>query len=310
MHTDPGAVLEVFHLLRFEWIDTLASRHYSGSTIESYNRELEFWAAHLAREGVAFQDVSPDFIEAWMKKLRREERKAATMIRKLAVLRGFYKWMKRKGTVMENPFEGVGGIRREKKIPEFLEESEVSNLIQTAALGVTNNRCHAGRNRAMLEVIYATGCRASELCGIDLADLLFEQGVVRIRKGKGKKERLVPIGRSAIEAIHAYLPQRTAQLGRNQTPFETALFISQRGRMTRSGVKDLFKLLRRKMGVKKRVYAHLLRHSFATHLHNRGVDIRDLQELLGHELISTTQMYTHVQMDRLKKVYDKAHPRA
>ena len=188
--------------------------------------------------------------------------------------------------------------KQEKHLPLFLTEEEVSKLIE-AALPKDERGL---RDRAILETFYSTGIRISELAGLSIEDIDFIGGIVKVM-GKGKKERLVPIGERAIASIRAYLDSRKKQA-------DTLFLNKSKKRITTRGIRNIVRKYIRNAGIKQGVSPHTFRHSFATHLLNRGADLRSVQELLGHANLSTTQIYTHLTTDRLKSVYDKAHPRA
>jgi integrase/recombinase XerC len=207
--------------------------------------------------------------------------------------------------VAANPVRQIRTPRLDMKLPSFLEEDEVTRILEATTGDTFIDR----RDRALLETLYGGGLRVSEATGLALADLQFDQGFAVVR-GKGGKERLAPLGSHAAQAIEAYLPERAALLERLMSGAE-ALFLNKNG--TRLDVRSVRRILNRRAalgGLRKAVTPHTLRHSFATHLLNRGADLRAVQELLGHENLTTTQIYTHVTTHRLKEVYDRAHPRA
>jgi site-specific recombinase XerD len=204
----------------------------------------------------------------------------------------------REGFLKTNPILSVSSPKLDKHLPQFLTEEEVSRLIESSL-----PRDEMGlRDRAILETFYSTGMRISELVSLSQEDLDFIGGVVKL-KGKGKKERIAPIGDKAISSLRDYLEKRKKQT--------SAVFLNKRGvRITDRGVRNIVGKYLKVSGMKKGVSPHTLRHSFATHLLNRGADLRTVQELLGHANLSTTQIYTHLTTEKLKSVYDKAHPRA
>jgi integrase/recombinase XerC len=204
----------------------------------------------------------------------------------------------RESFLKTNPLLGVSSPRQEKHLPAFLTEEEVCRLIEASLA-----KDEAGlRDRAILETFYSCGLRISELVGLNLDDIDFIGGIIKVR-GKGKKERIVPIGDHAISAIRGYLDRRKKE--------SDALFLNQRGkRITDRGIRNIVSKYLRISGIRQGISPHTLRHSFATHLLNRGADLRTVQELLGHANLATTQIYTHLTTEKLKNVYDKAHPRA
>jgi site-specific recombinase XerD len=227
------------------------------------------------------------------------------MARMLACLRTFYDYFLRRGGVDVNPVRQVRTPRLDKKLPSFLDEAEVVRLLESTTGDSFTDR----RDRALLETIYGGGLRVSEATGLDLVDLQLDQGFAVVR-GKGGKERLAPLGSGAARTIEEYLPERAVRVEKLMSGV-VALFINKNG--TRLNVRSVRRILDRRAAlaaIRKPVTPHTLRHSFATHLLNRGADLRAVQELLGHANLTTTQIYTHVTTHRLKEVYDQAHPRA
>ena len=220
------------------------------------------------------------------------------MARHLSTLRSFFKFLVREGFLKNNPLLSVASPKIEKHLPSFLTEEETVRLIEASC-----PKNESGlRDRAILETFYSSGLRISELVGLNLDDVDFIGGIIKVR-GKGKKERIVPVGDKALQSLREYLNKRKKQT--------QSLFLNKRGtRITDRGVRGIVAKYIRISGMKQRISPHTLRHSFATHLLNRGADLRTVQELLGHASLSTTQIYTHLTTERLKSVYDKAHPRA
>lgn len=235
--------------------------------------------------------------------LRSSGLSARSVARSVHALRGFYRYAVREGLIEGDPMENLQAPRAFKALPRCLTPSQVEALLAApdvgAALGL--------RDRAILELMYATGLRASELIGLKPADLDMQVGLLTCF-GKGRKERLVPMGRVARQWVERYLERARPGLVRGATP---ELFVSQRGRrLTRMGLWGLVRRHAVSAGVERVLTPHVLRHSFATHLLEHGADLRALQAMLGHADISTTQIYTHVSRERLRKVYDQFHPRA
>ncbi|MDD5255791.1 MAG: tyrosine recombinase XerC, partial [Candidatus Omnitrophica bacterium] len=205
------------------------------------------------------------------------------------------------GYLKANPATSISTPKVQKYLPSFMTEEEVIRVIESVLPKDAGDEL-ALRDRAALETFYSSGVRISELVGLDQEDVDFIAGVMKVR-GKGKKERLVPVGEHALSAVRAYLESRKKET--------QAVFLNKNGRrITARGMRNVVKKYIRLAGVKPGVSAHTFRHSFATHLLNRGADLRSVQELLGHANLSTTQVYTHLTTDKLKSVYDKAHPRA
>ncbi len=229
----------------------------------------------------------------------------ATVARKLATLRSFYKYLIRSGHIESNPMSSVRTPKQEKKLPRFLEYEEVKRLLETPPL----DTWLGSRDRAILEVLYSTGIRVSELVALNMDDIDFLGEVVHVR-GKGKKERIAPISSSALQTIQHYMEFRNKRSQNNENFDMKVLFVNKHGRRlsTRSVRRKMDKYLKI-AGLDPNISPHTLRHSFATHMLNNGADLRSVQELLGHQSLSTTQVYTHLTTSKLKEVYDNAHPR-
>lgn len=229
---------------------------------------------------------------------------ASTVHRKTASLRSFYKHLRREDLIADDPTAGLATPRRSKKLPNVLNQAEVSRLL-AAPVG---DSAQTYRDRAILEVMYACGLRASEVIGLEMTDIDTYEGMLRAR-GKGSKERIVPLGRQAINALDGYLRVGRPELVKGRS--EKALFLNFRGRrLTRQGLYKIVQGHARAAGIEDRMSPHTLRHSFATHLLAGGCDLRAVQEMLGHADVATTQMYTHLTGQQLRDVYYAAHPRA
>jgi integrase/recombinase XerC len=225
-----------------------------------------------------------------------------TIARKLASLRSFFKFLYREGLIKNNPISAISTPKLDKKLPVVLDVDKVARLVQSPP----DDTPEGSRDRAMLETLYSTGMRVSELVGLDIGDIDFISEVVKVL-GKGSKERLIPIGRPAVDAIRRYLDKRK----KRRVKENDAVFLNKSGRrLTDRSVRRVLDKYIRMTSIMEHVSPHSMRHSFATHLLDRGADLRSVQELLGHMNLSTTQIYTHVTMERLKSAYDKAHPRA
>src|ERR1051326_1424141 len=239
--------------------------------------------------------------------LNQQGKSRASVLLKLSALRSFFRWMIRNGELKKNPMSGLVSPKRERKLPKFLSVTEMVKLLDAPMELLKQeilDRITALRDRAMLETIYSTGLRIHELVGLNNEDLDALGETLRVR-GKGKKMRLDPIGEPAIRAIQEY------QKIEGNTQRTAPIFLNNRsGRLTPRRVQQLLKRYLITANLDPDITPHTLRHSFATHMLNAGADLRSVQELLGHANLSTTQIYTHVTTDRLKKVYDKAHPRA
>jgi integrase/recombinase XerC len=251
------------------------------------------------------RDADTEQIKLFLGFLGTQNYSKSTVARKLATLRSFYKFCLRRGYVKAHPLATIRTPKQEKRLPKFLELEQITKLLSTP----DDSTLLGARDKAMLEVLFSTGVRVSELVDLNFADLDFEGQAVRVR-GKGKKQRTSPIGPTALAAIQKYLQLRRAD-ARSANFDQSALFVNKHGQRlsTRSVRRKLDKYLA-ECGLDPTISPHTLRHSFATHMLNRGADLRSVQELLGHQSLSTTQVYTHLTTPRLKAVYDDAHPRA
>jgi len=277
-------------------------RNVSPHTLKAYRTDLELFMGFVRAEQAGEADVEAVThltVRRYLATLHRELRKT-TSGRKLAAIRSFFKYLAREGKVRKNPAELVSTPKKEKKVPFHLDIDEVTTLV--TAPGGTD--LLSLRDRAILETLYSSGLRVSELTGLDVGGVDLEQGMVRVL-GKGGKERIVPLGSHAASALSDYLAAR------NQPPLDAPLMLNARGgRLTSRSVGRIVDRHILKLAAMKKVSPHTLRHTFATHLLEGGADLRAIQELLGHASLSTTQKYTHVSIDRLMEVYDKAHPKA
>lgn len=250
-------------------------------------------------------DADVNIIRAFLAQLNEKQYSKSTVARKLATLRSFYKFLVKRNMITSNPVLVIRTPKQEKKLPKFLDYEEVKRLLDTPPL----DNWLGARDRAMLETLYSTGIRVSELVALNLDDVDFLGEVVHVR-GKGKKERIAPIGSSALQVIQHYMEFRNkrAQSSSNFDP--KVLFVNKHGRRlsTRSVRRKMDKYLKM-AGLDPSISPHTLRHSFATHMLNNGADLRSVQELLGHQSLSTTQIYTHLSTSKLKEVYENAHPR-
>ena len=274
------------------------------ATLESYARDLREYLDWLAGQGIArLGQVTEPLILQHLGALQVRGLSRASQARHLAAVRGLHKFANAEGIAPTDPSEGVGATRGSRPLPNFLSVAEVDRLLGQPDASTVQG----ARDRAMLEVLYASGLRVSELVALPLSAIDPGTGVVRVR-GKGGKERIVPVGERAQAALEGYLSgPRQKLLGTRRSP---DLFVTPRGsRMTRQGFWKLIGRYARGAGIARRVYPHTLRHSFATHLLERGADLRAVQAMLGHADIATTQIYTHVDRERLKAVIAR-HPRA
>ncbi|TMA26129.1 MAG: site-specific tyrosine recombinase XerD [Deltaproteobacteria bacterium] len=279
-------------------------RALSPATLESYARDLREYLDWLPEQGISrLAEVTEPLVLQHLAALHTRGLSRASQARHLAAVRGLHKFANAEGMAPADPAEGVEATRGSRPLPDFLAVDEVDRLLLQP-----DARTAAGaRDKAMLEVLYASGLRVSELVALPFGAIDRNLGVVRVR-GKGGKERIVPVGERARQALDVYLAgPRMRLLGGCRT---TDLFVTQRGaRMTRQGFWKLLGRYARAAGIERRVHPHTLRHSFATHLLERGADLRAVQAMLGHADIATTQIYTHVDRERLKAVISR-HPRA
>ncbi|HEV7922446.1 MAG TPA: tyrosine recombinase XerC [Thermoanaerobaculia bacterium] len=292
-----------------DFLDYLTyERNVSVNTVGAYRNDIESFIGFLCndyftqqREDLELRRVDHLAIRSYLGHLSRRSLSRSSMARHLSALRSFFKYLMREGLVEQNPARTVATPKKEKTLPSVMQVPEVALLLEQpdldTPLGV--------RDRAFLELLYASGLRISELVGIDLDDIELRARLVKVR-GKGSKERIVPFGAKAEEAIRAWLPHRGELVDEEQ-----ALFVNYRGeRITARSVRRHFDRYVRGASLRAGISPHTMRHSFATHLLNAGADLRGIQELLGHASLSTTQKYTHLNDWQLIAVYKKAHPRA
>lgn len=290
-------------------------RDVSPHTVTAYARDLDELATVLARhlgvDAVDWARVDRLSLRAWLAHLSRRGLSKRSSARALSAARSFFRWMHRNDLVEANPARAVSSPKLDKHLPGHLDRNQVETLLQAAATRAQEGRFNDVRDLAILELFYSTGLRLSELRGIDRRDLDLLSGSVKVR-GKGRKERIVPVGGPAQRALREYervRDQLIAQVGAKAD--RVAFFLSNRGR--RMSQKTLHNAVTSALGEVDEgagLSAHALRHTFATHLLDGGADLRAVQELLGHASVSTTQIYTHTSVERLKQVYRGAHPRA
>jgi len=286
-------------------------RGVADNTVKAYGRDLRLYVQALGDRGVSGANaIGEQDIAAFLAALREPREDArrysnASVARVLAAVRGFHRWLVREGIVAEDPSRHIVAPRVSKALPKALSRGDVERLIAAVPPAGTSTSI---RDRAILETLYGAGLRISELTALDVGDVDLEDRTVRCM-GKGSKERVVPIGRAAVNAIEEYLRLARPALMRGRSG--RALFLNVRGdRLTRQGCWKLLKKYVSAARLQRRISPHTLRHSFATHLLDGGADVRAVQELLGHASISTTQIYTLVSQEKLREVYDRAHPRA
>lgn len=274
----------------------------SPHTLRAYKRDLE--------EFFNFAKVEPDKVEplvvrGFISEQILKGKAKTTVARKLSTLRSFFSYLYSEGVIKINPARVVSSVRTKRALPKFLTVDDAFKLVEAPQ----QDKFTVQRDRAILELLYSSGIRVSELCGLNFDDLDLEEGLIKVR-GKGNKERIVPIGQKAKEALKKYIVTR--QILRIKKKFlsdEAPLFINNRGqRISQRQVRRIVEKYAKAVGVLERIGPHTLRHTFASHLLMEGADLRVIQELLGHASLSTTQIYTHVDLKHLMDVYDKAHP--
>lgn len=313
-------------------------KHFSSHTAKCYGADLEQFASFLTEQtssqqenhggtdhnpwdasnagGTATQtqtsveidklllDVDVNTIRRFMATLGQQQYSKSTTARKLATLRSFYKFLVKRDYISGNPVTTIKTPKQDKKLPKFLEYEQVQRLLNTPPA----NSWLGTRDRAIMEVLYSTGMRVSELVGLNMDDVDFLSEVIHIR-GKGKKERICPIGTSALQAIQSYIEYRNKRMA-NDSGFDSkVLFANKHGkRLSARSVRRKMDKYLLQAGLDPSISPHTLRHSFATHMLNNGADLRSVQELLGHQSLSTTQIYTHVSTSRMNEQYHNAHP--
>ncbi|HZH59267.1 MAG TPA: site-specific tyrosine recombinase XerD [Metabacillus sp.] len=285
----------------------IVERGLSNNTIVSYERDLKSYQKHLneVQQITSFNDVSRLHIIQFLKFLKESGKSSKTIARHTASIRNFHQFLLREKQADQDPSVLIESPQTERNLPKILSLQEVEKLLETPKL----TSPFGLRDKAMLELLYATGIRVTEMINLNLTDAHLTMGFIRCY-GKGNKERIVPIGRAATEAIMNYVEKGRTKLMNKKEPTE-ALFINHHGkRITRQGFWKNLKKIALEANIKSELTPHTLRHSFATHLLENGADLRAVQEMLGHADISTTQIYTHVTKTRLKDVYNQFHPRA
>lgn len=303
-----GLIQQFVHYLALE-------KNASPHTCRCYRKDLEGFEDFLKSMGmylnpagdVEIEKVDRMAIRKYMSFLHRKNKKSS-IARKISTLRSFFKYLIREQILPSNPAKSVSSPKVEKTLPTTLTVDEAFRLMESPRSipekSSQMSKQNGVRDRAILELLYSSGLRVSELVGLNLNQLDSDLGIVRVM-GKGRKERIVPVGVKAIDALKAYLEGRGGFTG------DGPIFINHTGgRLTARTVGRLIKKYTRHSGIFRKVSPHSLRHTFATHLLDAGADIREIQEMLGHSSLSTTQRYTHVSMGKLMEVYDKAHPRS
>lgn len=278
-------------------------RRYAGNTVLNYEIDLRSLSEFLSAD---FKNADRLRIRSWLRTLHEKNLSKRTIGRKLASARSFYKWMLRRKYVDASPVMHLTNPKVGRKLPSVMSEEQMSKLLEFQTDTLIDFR-----DKAILEVLYSSGCRVSELVGLNIGDVDLTSGLIKVM-GKGSKERICPLGKPAVRAVHAYIRRlesademhTTDSLFRNHSKHQSGQ------RLTSRSVRRVLNKRIDDMSLQISVSPHSLRHSFATHLLDRGADLRSVQELLGHASISTTSIYTHVSTEQMKREYKKAHPRA
>lgn len=288
-----------------EFLDYLIyQKNYSDYTRENYGNDLREYCSYLEREGLFYQTIEYNDIRFYLMYLSEEKgEKASSINRKLSSIRSFYKYLLNKGYVSKNVFSHIQGPKKEKRLPRYFEYYELEMLFSVP----NDNTALGQRDLLILELLYATGLRVGELVSIKLADIHISDRTIFIL-GKGNKERIVSFGEYALDSLKHYLRDGREKLNKKNSSY--LLLNNQGGPLTERGVRYILDKIIKQTTLNKNISPHMLRHTFATHLLNEGCDLLSVQKLLGHESISSTQIYTHVTTDRLKEVYYHSFPRA
>lgn len=288
-------------------------RNLSNNTIRSYGADLRLFGDFLTEVGIKKpSEVDHLAIREFLSRLKEGDeehpgRARVTMARKISTLRTFFRFLAERGHIKGDPTGLIRSPRRSRKLPSFLTEEEVESL-----LNAPDNKGFLGmRDRALLEVLYSTGMRVGEVEKADLDDMNLNGGYIRV-KGKGRRERLAMLGPPAVAALRSYLPARNRLSRERGAGPDVALFVNHKTarRLSARSIRRILKGYLLRAGLSPEYSPHSLRHSFATHILNRGANLREVQELLGHKRIATTQIYTHLDIKKLQKIYRAAHPRS
>ncbi len=279
----------------------------SRNSVSSYRRDLVKWTALLKERGLEPEAARKEHVRGFLERLYSQGLEANSRARHLVSLRNFYRFLLSEGRIEVDPTDDISVPKTWQRLPKFLSEKELEALMGPGP-GARQDSPLKDRDRAVLELLYATGMRVSELINLRLGDLHPQAGIIRCM-GKGSKERLIPVGKSALSALEEYLRSGRPRLAKPSSP--DALFLNVRGgKISRVGLWKTLSLRGRRAGLRTPLTPHLLRHPFAPHMLERGADLRTVQTLLGHSDISTTEIYTHVLQERLQQVYRDCHPRA
>lgn len=286
-------------------------KNYSLHTISSYENDLmqfcDFLKKHFALENIALSSIDQLTVRLFLGELCEKKKARRTIARKLSSLRSFFTFCVRRGWIKNNPAQNIGMPRLPRQIPVFLEEPLTEKLMNLPDL----TTAEGSRDRALLELLYGTGIRLNELIQMNMSDIDFNNSTIKVL-GKNRKQRILPLGKKAKEALRRYLSFREQLMRKYHSDCNVStLFISRRS--TRLNPKTVYNIVNKYIGMVSEIEKkspHVLRHTFATHLLNRGADLMAVKELLGHSSLSTTQLYTHVTIEKLKQIYQQAHPKA
>jgi integrase/recombinase XerC len=299
MSVQPSTVLD-------EYITyVMLERNYSSHTVTEYTKDIEEFFSFITVEGIGdLNDVTYSEARLYVTTLYDKGLSRATISRKISSVRSFYKFANTRHGIVDNAFKSLYHPKKQERLPAFFYKDEMEHLF--AACEGSDNK--SLRDHALLEMLYATGIRVSELTSIQLSDIDLHLGIVLVM-GKGKKERYIPFGSFAEDAINAYIEISRPKLMKKKD--HNTLFVNLRGDpLTGRGVRYILTSLMERASLHSKIYPHMIRHTFATHLLSNGADMRSVQELLGHSHLSSTQVYTHITKEHLRKTYMNTHPRA
>ncbi len=285
-----------------------AERNYSNHTVMSYQTDVLGFISFLEAEQLSTEPARVDrlAVRSYLGYLSREGFRKKSVARKLSAIKSFFRYLQRTGAIQANPARLVATPKYEKTVPEFLTQPQMTALLDL----IDTSHPEGLRDRAIVELFYSAGIRLSELVNLDIGDVRFSQSTISVM-GKGSKQRILPIGDTARSCLEAYLAVRIGMVRGGRPADPRAVFIARTGlRLTPLAVQRMVRRVMMRVSDASKLSPHVLRHTFATHLLDQGADLRAVKDLLGHENLSTTQIYTHVTIERLKHVYNKAHPRA
>ncbi|MBH0229262.1 tyrosine recombinase XerC [Halobacillus yeomjeoni] len=295
---------ETYKQLFIEYLQI--EKNASPLTVSQYSKDIDLFGDFLKAEGISLLECEYANVRLFLSKLHTEQLSRRSVSKKISSLRSFYRFLDREEFIKQNPFVNVSMPKSDHKIPEFFYEEELKQLFTVSDLHDPLGQ----RNQAIIELLYGTGIRVSECTGIELPDLDLSLETLLVH-GKGNKERYVPFGQFAARALRRYIEDGRTQLAaKGKTPTNRLFLNARGGPLTARGLRLILNKMVEQAALTVDIHPHKLRHTFATHLLNEGADLRSVQELLGHEQLSSTQVYTHVTKDRLQQVYMNSHPRA